>query len=84
MAYYTLSGTFTVAKIGVGIQDILFEQWPTQFCNLFYFDSRLLEASLALESNSKPCGYNFTQDLGYHKDNYPLSSFTSENVKDTD
>ena len=69
--YYTLSSTFTLAKAGFGIQDILFEQSPTQFCNLYYIDSRFLEASLTLESNSKPCGYNFIDNMTYHYDNYP-------------
>ncbi len=70
-SYYTLSSTFTLAKVGFGIQDILFEQSPTQFCNLYYIDSRFLEASLTLESNSKPCGYNFIDHMSYHYDSYP-------------
>ena len=69
-AYYKLSGTFTLAKIGLGIQSILFEQYPTQFCNLYYYDSRFLESSLVLESNAKSCGYNLIADMGLHFDNY--------------
>jgi len=69
-AYYKLSGTFTLAKIGLGIQNILFEQYPTQYCNLYYYDSRFLESSLVLESNSKSCSYNLVADMGLHFDNY--------------
>ena len=40
MSYYKLSGTFTILKLGFGVQDIFFEEKPT-YCSLFYADSRL-------------------------------------------
>ena len=40
MAYYKISGTFTLFKLGFGVQDIFFHEKPT-YCSMFYADSRM-------------------------------------------
>jgi len=69
-AYYKFNATFTLLQLGFGVQDILFEQRPISYCDLVYKDSRFLQASLVLESNSKPCSYNFIDHLAWHWDSH--------------
>ena len=66
-AYYKLSGTFTLLKVGFGVQDIFFEENPT-YCSNFYADSRALEASFVLESNAKSCSINWLEHMAIHWD----------------
>ena len=82
MAYYKLSGTFSLLKAGFGVQDIVFEHSPTM-CSLFYSDARLFAASVALESNTKSCSHNFLSHLGMHYDSRDASQST-EPVEEQD
>ena len=67
MTYYKLSATFTFLKLGFGVQDIGFEDAGT-VCSQFYTDSKLFQTSLLLETNSKPCGYNWFEPWSRHWD----------------
>lgn len=53
--YYRLEGTVDLFKVGFGFQEILFAQVPLHYCGLFYLDGRVLQSTLALETNHKPC-----------------------------
>lgn len=55
MAYYKLSATLNFLQVGFGINDILFTESPMHYCSLYYLDSRLMEASVFFETNTKPC-----------------------------
>ena len=70
-AYYKILFNLTFLRAGFGVQDILFaEEQPIHYCNLFYLDSRLLQTSLAFETNAKKCSLQpkLVSDLGFHWD----------------
>ena len=71
MAYYKLTYDFKFLQLGFGINDILFEERPSHYCSLYYLDSRLMETSLAFETNTKPCTFansSLIERLSWHWD----------------
>ena len=69
-AYYKLIWELKFFQVGFGIQDMLFERLPTHYCSLYYVDSRLMESSLNLETNTKKCALRSSLEdkLAWHYD----------------
>ena len=69
-AYYKLIWELKFFQGGFGIKDMLFERLPTHYCSLYYVDSRLMESSLNLETNTKKCALRSSLEdkLAWHYD----------------
>ena len=82
MAYYRISAQINFLQLGFGINDILFEESPHHYCSLYYLDSRLMETSVAFETNTKPCTWassGLVERMSWHWDSRDTAATTSQN-----
>ena len=78
-AYYKVSGTLTLLRLGFGLNDIWFTD-TKHYCSNFYLDSRALETSVVFETNTKPCQLkvkSVEENMGYHWDSRESLFFNS-------